>query len=172
MPKLTAHSLFVILPMQRQVIINISCLANVRTESHILRGKELAELPCINDAYLIIEDGVIAEYGEMKDIKSEIRNDDQKPKTENSHLNESVGEKQHETINANNATILPCWCDSHTHLVFAASREAEFIDKIKGKSYAEIASKGGGILNSARKLNETSEEDFIRRGVESFTGIN
>jgi len=148
--------------MQRQVIIiNIGCLANVRTKSHTLRGNELAELPCINDAYLIIEDGIIAEYGEMKNLKSEIRN----PKSENqgslltTHLSllES-GNRKRETIDANHSTILPCWCDSHTHLVFASSREEEFIDKIKGKSYAEIAAKGGGILNSARRLNETPEE--------------
>lgn len=133
--------------MQRQVIINISCLANVREENRILRGRELAELPCINDAYLIIEDGIIAEYGEMKNLKSEIPN----PKSENQNL-------LLETIDANRSTVLPSWCDSHTHLVFASSREEEFIDKIKGKSYAEIAAKGGGILNSARRLNETPEE--------------
>jgi imidazolonepropionase len=147
--------------MQRQVIINISCLVNVRTESYILRGKELAELRCINDAYLIIEDGVIAEYGEMKALKSEIGNS--KSENQNSLLtaHHSLQETENwklETIDARNSTILPCWCDSHTHLVFAASREEEFIDKIKGKSYAEIAAKGGGILNSARKLNETPEE--------------
>jgi len=163
-----AHSLFVILLMQRQVIINISCLANVRTESYILRGKELAELPCINDAYLIIEDGLIAEYGPMKNLKTEIWNlpaGRQGPKSEiqNTKHKTQTSKPQAEnwkpeTIDANRSTILPCWCDSHTHLVFPASREEEFIDKIKGKSYAEIAAKGGGILNSARKLNETSEE--------------
>jgi imidazolonepropionase len=157
--------------MQKQVIINISCLANVREESHILHGKELAELPCVNDAYLIIEDGVIAGYGEMKNLNSDILNpgsetestklktQNSKLKTQNSELrtqnSELTIDRPLETINANNSTILPCWCDSHTHLVFAASREKEFIDKIKGKSYAEIAAKGGGILNSARKLNET-----------------
>jgi imidazolonepropionase len=57
--------------------------------------------------------------------------------------------------------VLPCWCDSHTHLVFASSREEEFVDKIKGMSYAEIAAKGGGILNSARKLNDTSEDQLF-----------
>jgi len=163
--------------MQRQVIINISCLANVSAESHILHGKELAELPCINDAYLIIEDGVVAGYGQMKDLKSEILNpksetaksisqpetSNSEPGTQNSELPTenwqlATGNWQSETIDANRSTILPCWCDSHTHLVFAATREEEFIDKIKGKTYAEIAAKGGGILNSARKLNETSED--------------
>jgi imidazolonepropionase len=153
--------------MQRQVIINISCLANVRTESHILRGKELAELPCIYDAYLIIEDRVIIEYGEMKNLKFEIQNlklrtQNSELRTENSELptanrQPATSNWELETINARDATILPCWCDSHTHLVFADSREEEFIDKLKGKTYTEIAAKGGGILNSAHKLNETPE---------------
>ena len=59
-------------------------------------------------------------------------------------------------------SVTCCWCDSHTHLVFAASREEEFVDKIKGLSYAEIAARGGGILNSAKKLNDTSESELIR----------
>src|SRR4051812_13307661 len=112
--------------MQRQVITNIRCLANVRKESYVLRGKELSEMPCVKDAYLIIEDGVIADCGEMKSIQHPASNTQQ-------------------IIDVTGATILPCWCDSHTHLVFAATREKEFIDKIKGKSYAEIAAKGGGI---------------------------
>jgi imidazolonepropionase len=62
-------------------------------------------------------------------------------------------------------TILPCWCDSHTHLVFAASREEEFVDKIKGKTYAEIAAKGGGILNSARKLNAMPEDELYEKAL-------
>ncbi|HRI19597.1 MAG TPA: imidazolonepropionase [Panacibacter sp.] len=123
--------------MQRQVITNISCLVNVRSETHVLRGKELAILPCIENAYLVINSGLIEDYGSMQNM----------PATFNG-----------ETTNAKGATILPCWCDSHTHLVFAASREAEFVDKIKGTSYAEIAAKGGGILNSARKLNDTPED--------------
>src|SRR5438874_474556 len=64
-------------------------------------------------------------------------------------------------VDASGKLILPAWCDSHTHLVFAASREDEFIDKIKGLSYAEIAAKGGGILNSAKTLQATSEEDLL-----------
>lgn len=131
--------------MQKIIITNINCLANVRNESHVLRGKELNKLPCIHNAYLIIEDGVIAAFGEMKDLNTETPN------------------SQFTTINANGATLLPCWCDSHTHLVFAASREEEFVDKIKGKTYAEIAAKGGGILNSARKLNATSEEELFEK---------
>jgi imidazolonepropionase len=142
--------------MQSQLIINIGCLANVRRENHILRGKDLSELPCIYNAYLIVEDGLIAGYGEMKDWNSKIPNPDY-----NSELR--IQNAELKTLNANGATILPCWCDSHTHLVFAASREEEFVDKIKGKTYAEIAAKGGGILNSARKLNTTPAEELFQK---------
>ena len=124
------------------LITNIKQLINVREESRLLRGKELSTLPCIEQAFIIIEDGVITEYGGMNEIqnsKFEIQN----------------------SVDAAGQLILPCWCDSHTHLVFAASREEEFVDKVKGMSYAEIAAKGGGILNSAKKLNETSEEELF-----------
>src|SRR4030095_13349571 len=121
------------------LITNIKLLVNVREESRLLRGNELAELPCIENAYLIIDKGMITEFGEMKNLRPETSNFKQ-------------------VIDVPGQFILPCWCDSHTHLVFAASREEEFVDKIKGTSYAEIAAKGGGILNSARKLNDTSEE--------------
>jgi len=114
----------------------------VREEACLLRGKELANLPCIDNAYLLIEDGVIAEYGRMENRRPGAS----KPKSE---------------IDAAGQLLLPCWCDSHTHLVFAASREDEFVDKIKGMTYAEIAARGGGILNSAKKLEESSEEELF-----------
>ena len=135
--------------MLPQLITNIGCLVNVRAESYALRGKELAELPVIENAYLLIEDGLIKEFGTMETLQSKTEN--RKPETGNYEL---------QTINASGATILPCWCDSHTHLVFAASREEEFVDKIKGKTYAEIAAKGGGILNSAKKLSASSEDEL------------
>lgn len=122
------------------LITNIHHLINVREETKLLRGKELAELPVIRNAYLHIQDGLIKGYGEMSSILSRESSD---------------GE---EMIDAKGASVLPTWCDSHTHIVFAASREEEFVDKIKGASYAEIAAKGGGILHSARKLNDTPEE--------------
>jgi imidazolonepropionase len=129
------------------VITNIKQLVGVRQENKLLRGKELAELPVIDDAYLIVEDGIIAGYDRMENLKSEIR----------SRL--LSGPKSE--IDASGQLVLPCWCDSHTHLVFAASREEEFVDKIKGMSYAEIAARGGGILNSAKKLNESSEDKLF-----------
>lgn len=125
--------------MAVQIITNIKQLVNIRDQSHLLRGKELAILPTIQNAYIIIEDGIIAAYGEIKKLKT----------------------SQLPTHNCKLATILPAWCDSHTHLVFAGSRENEFADKIKGLSYAEIAANGGGILNSAKLLNETSEDELF-----------
>jgi imidazolonepropionase len=124
--------------MPTQIFTNIKQLVNVRKQTHVLRGAELAELPIIENAYLIIEDGMIADYGEMKDFNSSLS-----------------------TANCQLSTILPAWCDSHTHLVFSGSRENEFVDKIKGLSYAEIAAKGGGILNSSGILNDTSEDELF-----------
>jgi imidazolonepropionase len=125
------------------LITNIQYLVNVREENILLRGKELALLPSIENAFLLIEDGIIAEYGYMYELELKVP-----------HLPKNI-------IDATGQFVLPCWCDSHTHLVFAASREEEFIDKIKGMSYADIAAKGGGIINSAKKLNETSEEHLF-----------
>ena len=125
--------------MSTQIFTNISLLAGTHTSSHFIRGRDLAILPSIENSFLIIEEDEIAEFGRMDDFKG-IKNDV-----------------------APNTIILPAWCDSHTHLVFAGSREGEFIDKLKGLSYGEIANKGGGILNSAQKLNETSEEQLFNQ---------
>jgi imidazolonepropionase len=105
-----------------------------------LRGKALAHLPQIEQAWLLIEDDVIAACGKMT---------------------EGIMPAADEVTDVRGAMVLPAWCDSHTHLVFAASRESEFIDKIKGLSYAEIAARGGGILNSARRLQTTSEDELF-----------
>jgi imidazolonepropionase len=122
------------------LIINIAQLVGTREETHVLRGKELAELPSIENAFLLIEDGLIAEYGHMYELELKVL---QLP----NHIVDAVGQ-----------FVLPTWCDSHSHIVFAGSRESEFVDKINGLTYAEIAAKGGGILNSAKKINEASEE--------------
>ncbi len=131
--------------MSSQLITNIKQLVNVRGQTHLLRGKDLSELPVIENAFLIIEDGIIAEYGKMKDM----------PKVTKSPPPTGEG------TGGEVAAVFPCWCVSHTHLVFAGSRVNEFVDKIKGLSYAEIAAKGGGILNSAKKLGETSEDELF-----------
>ncbi len=127
--------------MATQIFTDIHLLVNTRTDNNLLRGPDLATLPCIENSYLIIEDDTIAEYGGMDTFK---------------HRADS-------TRVTENSMILPCWCDSHTHLVFAGSRENEFVDKLKGLSYADIAAKGGGILNSAKKLNETAEDELFLR---------
>ena len=126
--------------MAIQIFTNISLIVNTREESVLLCGKELAHLPVIRDGYIVIEDDIIAELGKMEDFKH----------------------ASFQSTNLDAGTILlPCWCDSHTHLVFSGSRENEFVDKIKGLSYADIAAKGGGILNSARRLNATSEDELF-----------
>ena len=131
------------------LIKNIKQLVGVREETKLLRGKELAVLPGIENAYLIIEDGIISSFGEMKDLKASTF-----------HILPGSPFGQH-SIDAAGQFVLPAWCDSHTHLIFAASREDEFVDKINGLSYAEIAAKGGGILNSAAKLNAMSEDGLF-----------
>jgi len=130
--------------MASSLIVNIQRLINIRTESHLLLGNDLSDLPLMEDAYLLLEDDEIAGYGKMQEINQ----------TEFKSISR---------IDANHASILPCWCDSHTHLVFAGSRENEFVDKIMGLSYAEINAKGGGILNSSRLLNETSEDELFNQ---------
>lgn len=128
--------------MATLLITNIKILVNTRGQSKLLRGKELSELPGIENAYLLVEDDEIAAYGTMEELAGK-------------------GYQQVSRYDAAGKMVLPAWCDSHTHLVFAASRENEFIDKIKGLGYAEIAAGGGGILNSAKKLNETSEDELF-----------
>jgi len=106
-------------------------------------GKEMDKLPQIDNAFLFIKEDKIAAFGKMEDCSPV-------------YANEATSE-----IDAANKMVLPAWCDSHTHLVFAGSREGEFVDRIKGLTYEQIAAKGGGILNSAKKLNETSEAELL-----------
>jgi len=130
--------------MASTLITNIKQLVNVTEDGHARRGKELRRLPCLENAFLVIEGDEIAAYGKMVDIPQRLL---------------SSGSR----FDAAGQFVLPAWCDSHTHLVYAGSRENEFLDKITGLSYAEIAAKGGGILNSAKKLNETSEDELFRQ---------
>lgn len=122
------------------LIQNIKSLVQVRASTHFpIHGLDMANLPAINDAWLLIEDGFIKDFGAMKDC----------PAIDNC-----------EVVDANGKLVLPTWVDSHTHIVFATGREEEFVMKIKGKSYEEIAKAGGGILNSANKLAIASEDDL------------
>ena len=128
--------------MSTTLFRNIGQLINVREQEELLRGKALAHLPQIKDAWLLVEGGKIADYGTMSAIPQNL-----------STLKNAV--------DLSGRMMLPAWCDSHTHIVFAASREEEFVDKIKGLTYTEIAAKGGGILNSAAKLRDASESELF-----------
>jgi imidazolonepropionase len=125
----------------RTLIRNIKTLLLANNQAPALvKGADLKNLPQLNDAFVLIEDDKIADWGVMSDC----------PKF-----------SPDQTIDATGAFVLPTWCDSHTHLVFAATREGEFIDKIQGVSYQEIARKGGGILNSAQHLQNTPHEVLL-----------
>jgi imidazolonepropionase len=131
--------------MSRILIKNIKELVQVLdTNIRKLSGKEMANLATIKDAWLAIEDDIIIAYGEMKDWGGI---------TDWTDL---------EVIDATGKMVFPTWCDSHTHIVFSKTREEEFVDRIKGLSYQEIAAKGGGILNSAKKLQNASEEELYQ----------
>lgn len=132
------------------IVTNIGILAGVHDPKLPLRGDALAAVPVLENAWLCIEDGYIAGFGSMTD--------DPIP-------------SGHQGFDAEGRMILPAWVDSHTHLVFAATREGEFVDKIKGLSYAEIAAKGGGILNSAQKLQAMPEEELFRLAWARLTEI-
>lgn len=124
------------------LVKNIKGLVGTHEQKNgALRGKELAVLPQIEDAWLLADEGKISAFGRMSQLPD-------------------VPEET-EIINASGKYVLPAWCDSHTHIVFAASREEEFVMKIQGKTYEDIASAGGGILNSAKKLQQTSEDDLF-----------
>lgn len=103
------------------------------------KGREMVEVMCLEDAYVFISEGRIAAWGQMA----------------------SCPDNADEVIDAEGGLVLPTWCDSHTHIVFAASREEEYLARLKGKSYSEIAASGGGILNSAIKLRHTSEDELF-----------
>jgi len=125
------------------VIKNIKELLQVReTSISKVSGAEMAVLPTVKNAFIIIKDNLIEDFGLMEELP-EIKAD--------------------EIIDAAGKIVLPCWCDSHTHIVYAGNREQEFVDRINGFSYEEIANRGGGILNSAKKLNETSEEEIYEQ---------
>ena len=125
------------------LIINIKELLQVR-DSSILKvsGAEMAVLPTIKNAYLVLKNGLISDFGAMEDLPNV---------------------NPEKCIDADGKIVLPSWCDSHTHIVYAGNREQEFVDRINGLTYEEIANRGGGILNSAKKLNETSEEEIYQQ---------
>ena len=124
-----------------KLIINIKELIQIRDENiSFLSAKEMDTLPSINNAYLLIENGKISDFGKMSEI-SKIDNV--------------------ETIDAKNKIVLPCWCDSHTHSVYTGNRSDEYLQRIKGVSYHEIANNDGGILKSSRQINSISEDELF-----------
>lgn len=132
------------------ILQNIKELVQVEEEPRLwVAGADMAQLTTIKDAYLIIRDEWIEDFGEMKNLKPEFFEDD-----------DLMME-----IDCSGKLVFPSYCDSHTHLVFPASREAEFVDKIKGLSYEEIAGKGGGILHSAKAMEAISEEELYEQSL-------
>ena len=125
------------------LIINIKELLQVR-ETNVAKvsGAEMAILPTIKNAFLLLRDDLIADFGSMDNL----------PKIDADKV-----------IDATGKIVLPSWCDSHTHIVYAGNREQEFVDRINGLTYEEIANRGGGILNSAKKLNETTEDEIYEQ---------
>ncbi len=125
--------------MSSVLITHIRSLVGVRDHYGAIRGTSLDDLTQIKDSYLLIEDGLISDYGPMSEAPL----------------------RANETLNANGGMVLPAWCDSHSHVVYHQSRDGEFVDRIRGLSYEEIAARGGGILNSARKLQECDESELF-----------
>ena len=125
------------------LIKHIRSLLQIReqdnTDIHEVSGKAMAHLPELEDAWLLVEGEHISAFGPMA----------------------TCPERADHILDASGKMVLPAWCDSHTHIVYATSREGEFVDRINGLTYEQIAARGGGILNSARKLRETSEEDLL-----------
>ncbi len=131
----------------RLLVTNIKTLAGIADEGVLrLQGAEMKSLRTLSDAWFLIEDGKFSAFGRMQDMPS-------------------CGFSVDETVDAQGGTVLPSWCDPHTHIVYAGSREGEFVDKIMGLSYAEIARRGGGILNSADLLHTLSEDELYRQAL-------
>ncbi|MFQ3240066.1 MAG: imidazolonepropionase [Olleya marilimosa] len=127
------------------LITNIKELLQVRDENILkVSGNQMKLLPSIKNAYLLIENDTIVDFGDMSDATGIIAD---------------------QTIDAKGKLVLPTWCDSHTHIVYAGDRSQEFVDRINGLSYEDIANRGGGILNSAKTLQNTSEDDLYNQSV-------
>ena len=134
------------------LIHHIGILAGILPkDKHRLMGEEMAHIETISDAFLLIVDGRFRCFGPMRLADGEWAKE----------MQDALWDPATEVIDAQGGAVLPCWCDSHTHIVYAGSREGEFTDKIRGLSYEEIAARGGGILNSADLLHETSEEELF-----------
>lgn len=133
------------------LLINIKELLQVRNDAPVmLPGTEMRNLPTLKNAWLYISGGIIQDYGTM----------DKLPEHED-----------FKTIDCKGKIVLPTWCDSHTHLVYAGNREQEFVDRINGLTYQEIAARGGGIINSAKKLQQTEEDELYKQSAQRLEEI-
>ncbi len=129
------------------LVNNIATLAGIDGGGVLKKsGAEMAQFDAIDQAWMLVEDGIITEFDTEKDRPAPAEVDS--------------------VVDAHGGMVLPCWCDSHTHIVYAGSREREFVDKINGLSYAEIARRGGGILNSADRLHELPEQQLYEQAME------
>ena len=139
----------------KRLFTNIGKLVQVEQGEPVLRrsGKEMSSLSVIDDAYMAVDGELISDFGSMDTLKILAENGIE-------YWQENQAD---EIVDLKGAAVLPGFCDSHTHLVYAGSRDREFIDKIKGLSYKEIAARGGGILNSAALLGKTTEEELFRQ---------
>lgn len=134
--------------MPRLLIKNIKSLVQVREEGVVkVSGADMKTLPCIENAWLAIDNGLIADYGSMDDFPG------------------IADWKGLEIIDAEGKLVLPCYADSHTHIVYAGNREGEFVDRINGLSYEDIFNRGGGILNSAKRLREATEDELFEQAM-------
>ena len=139
----------------KRLFTNIGKLVQVEQGEPLLKrsGKEMSSLGVIDDAYMAVDGELISDFGSMDTLKILAENG----------IEYWPENQADEIVDLKGATVLPGFCDSHTHLVYSGSREREFIDKVKGLSYKEIAARGGGILNSAALLGKTSEEELLRQ---------
>ena len=135
----------------RKVFTNIKQLLQIRSNKiRSVTGKSMRELPLIENAFLCIENDLISDFGEM---------------------NSFIQKKNDKVIDVSGKLILPCWCDSHSHVVYAGDRSSEFVDRINGLSYQEIANRGGGILNSAKKLQNTPKELLFNQSMSRIKSL-
>lgn len=138
------------------LIKNIKEIVGIIDDSNklLLKGKEMAELKTLKNAFILIKDGKIADYGSMDNFSNELLSD-----------------QNLKIIDASGKFVFPSFCDSHTHIVYSGSREIEYSDKIRGLSYEEIAKRGGGIINSAKRLQETDEDTLFAESSERIKEI-
>ena len=143
--------------MDKLLIINIKELLQAGENISLKKGAAMDSLDIIEDAYVYAVEGKIVSYGKMEQMPAELNEIVDLWRAGNPHDAEDF-----EVIDAAGRYVMPTFCDSHTHLIYAGSREKEFVDKIKGLSYQQIAANGGGILNSALLLKNTSEDDLYK----------